>query len=169
MQADATTEVDDYDMHEAHPSSFLNPMRNSNLDRLNFTFNSGIVNFVSLIFGLVILIVVIYAMYLTFDWRAFWFSLLITVSIFIIKPDILDALKKNPVMQYYSLFITFSLMMALGHFNNSSNYLFLIIINVLLSVVSFLTQVKWFVAVSVYLNIYVLSLIAIVYRDKGFD
>lgn len=147
---------------------FLNPLQDSILDCENFECSSTVVNLVSLLFAILILIVVIYAMYLTFEWSAFWFSILLTIAIFIVKPDVLDGLKKNPILQYYSLFITFSLMMALSEFTNSNNYLFLIIINVLISVVSFLTQIKWFVAVSIYLNIYVLSLIATVYRNNGF-
>lgn len=162
------TDEDVYDKHENHPSSFLNPLRNSNFDSQHFMFESGIVNFVSLIFGVVVIVIVAYAMYLTFDFTAFGFSILATISIFILKPDLLDALKRTPILQYYSLLITFSLVMALDDFSHNNNYLFLIIINMIMSVISFLTQIKWFIVVGIYLNLYVLSLVAIVYRNNGF-
>lgn len=162
------TDDDTYDKHESHPTSFLNPLRNSTFDSQNFMLESGVVNFVSLIFGLAVIAIIIYAMYLTFDFTAFGFSILVIVSIFILKPDVLDALKRTPILQYYSLLITFSLVMALDDFNHNNNYLFLIIINMIVSVISFLTQIKWFIVVGIYLNMYVLSLVAIVYRNNGF-
>jgi len=162
------TDEDVYDKHENHSSSFLNPLRNSNFDSQNFMLESGIVNFVSIVLGVVVILIVAYAMYLTFNFAAFGFSILATVSIFILKPDVLDALKRTPILQYYSLLITFSLVMALDDFKHNNNYLFLIIINMIISVISFLTQIKWFIVMGIYLNMYVLSLIAIVYRNNGF-
>lgn len=162
-------EQNPYDIHENHISSYMNPLRNSTFDSQNFQFSSGIVNFVSMVFGLIVITIMVYAMYLTFEWVAFGFSILIVVCVFIIKPDILEALKRNPILQYYSLFITFSLVMALDDFKNSNNYLFLIILNMIISVISFLTQVRWFVVLGIYLNMYVLSLIAIKYRNNEFN
>lgn len=127
------------------------------------------INFVALTAALIIGTIIVYAIYLTFDPSAFLFSILLTVSLFILKPDLLDGLKKNPVLQYYPLIITFSLMMALDQFKNSSNYIFLIIINMIMSIISFLTHINVFMFTAIYLNMYVLSMIANAYRYKLFE
>lgn len=158
--------IEVYDRHEQSLTSFLNPIRNSNFNSANFAFNSGTVNVVSLLFAILAIIIVIHAMYLSFNGWAFSFSLIILAAVFIIRPNVLDNLRDNPVLQYYCLFITYTLIMAIDNFKNNADYFFLIMINMILSVVSYLTQVKWFIAVSIYLNIYVLSLIAVVYRNQ---
>ena len=153
-------DIECFNRHENHSTSFLNPIRNCNFSSENFTVNSGFVNFISLIFSIIIIYMVVHAMYLTFDWNVFWFSLFITFCIFIIRPNILDSLIKTPALQYFSLVITFSLVMAIEKFRNSEEYRSLIILNMLVSVISFLTQIRGIIAIGIYMNIYVLSLIA---------
>ena len=158
--------IDSYDIHEKDSTSIINPLKNSFFDPKHFTFESPVVNFVSLMFCIIIMVALIYAVYLTFDTYAFTFSLIAIVCVFVIRPDILELVNTNPVLQYYTLLITWTLINTLNDYTNSQNYLFLAILNMTLSVISFLTRIKWFVAVSIYLNIYMLLLVAVLFRNN---
>lgn len=158
--------IDSYDVHEKDSTAVINPLKNSYFDPKHFTFESPVVNFVSLIFCILIIVALVYAMYLTFDMYAFVFSLIATVCVFIIRPDILELVNTNPVLQYYTLLITWTLINTLNDYADSQNYLFLAILNMTLSVISFLTRIKWFVAVSIYLNIYMLLLVAVLFKNN---
>jgi len=122
---------------------------------------------ISGLLSLVCLLIVSYAIYNTFELFSFLFALYFAYSCITINPSLIDLLVKTPMLTYYSIFLTITLLFSVDDFKNNRDLLALLVTNILICLAVFFTHSKYIVYIFVFINSYVvLRIIMYFFADE---
>lgn len=110
-----------------------------------------------LILCLVCFCILAYAIYNTFEILSLLFALYFAYSCITINPYIVESLITTPILTYYSIFLTITLLFSVEDFKNNRDLIALLVTNMLICMALFFTKAKYIVYLFVFSNSYVVA------------
>ena len=121
----------------------------------------------SIILGMLMSGIIIYVVYLSFNWIALAGSFVLIGLVLAINPSIIDHLIKESAIQYYCIFFAITLLFSIEHCKNDKNMIMLILVGVLVSMLSFYIKRRWMTIISMTYNFYVVLKILLIFIQNA--
>lgn len=98
--------------------------------------------------------ILIYLDFSSFDWKAFILALFLSVLTLFLNGKIVKILRKNPSIVYYSIILIATLFFSIDECKCNTNMILLLLSNVLVSFLAFLTHTYFSFVLFVFMNFY---------------
>ena len=115
------------------------------------------------VLAMILITVIIYVVYITFNFVAFFGSMLLIFCIVAIHPGVVEKLRESTSIQYYAVYIVAILMFSLDIVKESKELLALLITAIIVSMISFYVQSKWTTLITMMINFYLVLRIFIMF------
>lgn len=115
------------------------------------------------ILTLVVAVVIFMAVYLCFNWIAFFLTMVTTLSVIFINKHVLDKLTKAHDVCYYSIFILFTLLFGIDNVKKSKEKIFLLLTAIFVTLINFYLELKILSLFTIFLNLYIVITLMLMY------
>jgi hypothetical protein len=112
---------------------------------------------VSTVLSIICLAIVIYAVYNTYELFSLLFAIYFAFSCITINPKIVNTLVNTPMLTYYSIFLTITLLFSVDDFKNNRDLIALLVTNILICLAVFFTASEYIVYIFIFTNSYVVT------------